>query len=112
MLGSKPPLAPGAQRRLLWPEAALLFRVSVRKLRERYLRFPRTTSLHEVTVGFWDLQGHLLKPQPGERSCEIQRGWTRTLLGGSALILLPTVVCPHKKSLPLPVGCQAALTSQ
>lgn len=31
------PPAPGTQRRLLWPEAALLFGVSVRKLREPYL---------------------------------------------------------------------------
>lgn len=74
-LGSKLPLAPGAWRRLPWPEAALLFGVSVGKLRERYLRFQHAASLHEVTVSFLDLQCHLLKPQPGESSCEIQRSW-------------------------------------
>lgn len=111
MLGSKPP-APGTQRRLLWPEAALLLGVSVRKLGEPYLWFQQAASLHEVTISFLDPQGHLLKPQPWESSCEIQRDCTRRLLEGLLGVFSLCSCVPTRKKTPLPVGCQAALTSQ
>lgn len=66
--------------------------VSVRKLRERYLWFQCAGSPHKVTIGFLDVLGHRLKPQPGESSCKIQR--ERRLLRRPALILLPMAVFP------------------
>lgn len=83
--GLQSPAAPGTQRKLLWPEASPLFGVSVRKLREPYLWFQQAASLHKVTISFLDPQGHLLKAQPWESSCEIQRDWTRRLLDSDQL---------------------------
>lgn len=98
----------------------MLLEVSVRKLRDPYLWFQQAASLHKVTISFFDPQGHLLKPQPWESSCEIQRDWTRRLLESqlrffSLCSRVPTKRKKKKKEkekTPLPVGCQAALTIQ
>lgn len=109
--GLQIPPAPGTQRRLQWPEAAPLLGLSVRKLREPYLWFQQAASLHKVTISFLDPQGHLFKPQPWESSCKILRDWTRRLLESQLRFFTLSSCVPTKKKTPLPVGCQATVTS-